>query len=320
MTIELAFLLVSFFVSVASVMFFAKKNRQRKILGKDINKKSGKELPEGVGIALVAPLWASIIIFNIAFGFSVDTIAAGLTATGLSLVGFEDDKRHKFKTKTISWKTRAAIIALICFLFAAMYAPSPIWILPFLFFVAGLASFENTFAGLNGLEIGSGFIISCFAAFLLLGTWLFPLAIALVGAIAGLLLFNRYPARVFPGDSGTLLIGSMAACLIVLSQNMALFFLAALFFVPHAFDFFVLKLLTNPRDTSQSRQLPYVLRKDGKLEVPRYPKSGLQLDFAKMLLLLFGPMKEWQVVAIEWAVVCANCAFWVVVFQHLQLI
>jgi len=313
-------LLFSFAVSTVSVLFFAHKNRALGVVGRDVNKKGDIELPEGTGIALLAPVWLSILAFNAIAGFSIDTITFGLTISGLSLVGLADDRKHKFKTKTISWKSRAMIIAFICLIFALMYAPSPLWVIPFLFFIAGLASFENTFAGLNGLEIGNSLVISCFVAYILAGSPLFPLAVAMVGAVAGLFLFNAFPAKVFPGDSGTLLIGGGIACLAVLSQDIYVVFLTALFFVPHAIDFFALKMLTNPHDASQSRQMPYALRRDGRLETPKYHDRKARLDFVKMLFRVFGPMYEWQVVALIWIIVALNCGLWTAVFRLLSLV
>ncbi len=324
-----AIFLLSFVVSALAVISIAKRNKKAGIVGRDINKRDGRMLPEGTGVAMLVPLWTAIFLFNalyyfdpnsIAFGFNIDSIAFGLAVSGLCLVGFLDDRKQKFKAETISWKKRASIIGLICLIFAYLYAPSPLWIVPLMFFIAGLASFENTFAGLNGWEIGSGLIISGFVAFLLIDSAVFMLAGALVGTIAGLFLFNAFPAKVLPGDSGTLFIGGSIAGLVVLTQRIELAFLAALFFVPHAIDFFGLKMVTNPHDVSQSGKLPYALLPDGRLGIPREGNKRPRYDFAKMLLKIFGPMPEWLVVALIWAIVAANCFFWLLLFQYLKLI
>ncbi|MBN2067931.1 MAG: hypothetical protein JW744_05680 [Candidatus Diapherotrites archaeon] len=320
MTPPVVFFMIPFFVSALTVVSVSKRNMKAGIVGRDVNKLDGRMLPEGAGIAMLAPLWTAIFLFNALLYFELGTIALGLAVSGLCLVGFLDDRKQKFKGKTISWRKRASIIGLICLIFAYMYAPSPVWIIPFTFFIAGLASFENTFAGLNGWEIGSGLIISCFAAFILANSWVFPIALALVGAIAGLFLYNAFPARVLPGDSGTLLIGSSIAGLVILSQRIELAFLAALFFVPHAIDFFGLKLLTNPHDVSQSGKMPYAVLDDGRLSIPKNGNKRPCYDFAKMLLKIFGPMPEWLVVAVIWVAVAANCIFWILAFQYLQVI
>lgn len=319
MMLELAFFLVPFAISVAAVRLVARKNMERGMTGRDINKADKRELPEGVGLALLGPLWAGIIMFNLFVAENTGFVAFGLTISVLSIIGFLDDRKQKFKVRTISWTSRAAIVGLVCMMFAMFYAPNAFWLLPFAIFVAGLASFENTFAGLNGWEVGSGFIIACFVTALLSTTGPMPIGLALVGAITGLLIFNVYPARMFPGDSGTLLIGGSIACLVILNQNTWLMLLTLLFFLPHAIDFFALKMVTNRQDMSQSKSPPYSLGRDNKLRIPN-EGGRARLDFAKMLLKIFGPMPEQLVVALIWIVVACNCLFWTVLFKGFGLI
>jgi len=316
------FVLVPFLLSVGSVALVAKWNFARGMTGKDINKKGQGELPEGTGIALLVPLWVSIILFNLIVAENSGFVAFGLTVSVLSIVGFLDDRKQKFKVRTISWTSRAAIVSLVCLMFAMFYAPAPLllWLVPFAAFVAGLASFQNTFAGLNGWEVGSGFIIACFVAFLLLSEGPWPMGLALAASIAGLLVFNVYPARVFPGDSGTLLIGGGIASLVILTQRLELMALTLLFFLPHAVDFFMLKFLTNRDDMSQSKVLPYSLGPDGRLKAPVGKDGKIRFDFAKLVLKVLGPMPEWAVVAVIWAFVFGNCLFWVAAFGWLGLL
>ena len=314
------FFSISFIISIAAVALVAKENRKRGIAGIDVNKADKRELPESAGIALLLPLWTAIIMFNWFIAENTGFIAFGLTVSVLSTVGFLDDRKHKFKVSPMGWTGRAVLTALVSVMFAMFYAPTIFWLLPFALFVAGLAAFENTFAGLNGWEVGSGLIIACFVAALLSPIGPMPIGIALVGAIAGLLVLNLYPAKVFPGDSGTLLIGASIACLVILNQGIPLMFLTALFFLPHMIDFFLLKLLTNPHDVSQSKQLPYALGADNRLRIPAKKGEKPRYDFAKLLLRLLGPMQEWKVVALIWAIVAANCLFWTLLFLWFKMI
>lgn len=74
----------------------------------------------------------------------------------------------------------------------------------------------NLIDGLDGLAGGVGLISSA-----AMGTWLFlagniPLALlawVLAGALVGFLIFNFNPARIFMGDSGSLIIGAILAVL-----------------------------------------------------------------------------------------------------------
>jgi len=322
MLFELAFFSVAFVASAFSVIVVARENKRRRMTGRDVNKADKRELPEGVGIALIVPMWIAIALFNLLVSENTGFVAFGLTVSVLSLVGFLDDRKQKFKVRTISWQSRALIVGLVCMMFAMFYAPEPtiLWLVPFAAFVGVLASFENTFAGLNGWEVGSGLIIALFVTSMLNPAGAMPIGIALVASILGLLIFNLYPARVFPGDSGTLFIGGSIACIVILNQDMFLMLLTALFFLPHAFDFFALKFLTNRQDMSQSKRLPYAIRQDGRLAIPNYPGQKPKYDFAKLVLKLFGPMPEWLAVALIWLVVIVNCGFWTLVFKGIGLI
>ena len=311
---QVIFFATIFLLSILSVHVSRKINLKNGIIGKDINKQDQRILPEAAGIALLVPLWfASLAIILLYFNqFNLFYFIFALTVSGFAFVGLMDDTKHKFMMKTTPWLFRAVPIAFISLIFGAVHFHNPLWAIVIALFIAGLASLENTFAGLNGWEVGSGFIISIFVT-LIVSTSLDPnlvlLSLALNGMILGLLFWNRYPAKVFPGDSGTLFIGAAIAALLVMNQRVDMIILGTLFFLPHAFDFFGLKLLTNPKDVSQSKSMPYAIRPDGKLSIPK-TGNGSKLDFAKLILKIFGPMKEWQIVVIIWTIVALNCLFW----------
>ena len=315
---EIIFFLATFVLSVAFVYFFAKLNKKNGIIGKDVNKLDQRIIPEAGGIAFLVPVWIAIIAIAALYqqGFNMFYFIFGLIVTAFAFIGLLDDTKHKFMMKATPWAFRAVPIAFVSLLFGAVHFHDPLWAFAIALFIAGIASLENTFAGLNGWEIGSGLIISLFVT-LIVATSLDPnlvlLALALNGMILGLLFWNHFPTKVFPGDSGTLFIGSAIAAILVMNQNFDMILLGVLFFLPHILDFFGLNLLTNPKDMSQSQNLPYAILSDGRLSIPK-TGNGSKLDFAKLLMKIFGPMEEWQIVAIIWVVVFSNCLFWSMLF------
>lgn len=97
------------------------------------------------------------------------------------------------------------------------YELPPAMSIGFSFFVyVVLVNAMNLIDGVDGLAAGIGLIAA--VAF---GTWLFLagdvalslLAAVLSGALAGFLIFNFHPARIFMGDSGSLIIGAILAVL-----------------------------------------------------------------------------------------------------------
>lgn len=135
------------------------------------------------------------------------------------LTGFIDDKFHLKPLQKLAGQILAASVA-VCgelvigsvvnpftgTLFYLGWLAYPVTI----FYLVAYVNIFNLIDGLDGLASG----IACIAAFTLFTLAMFAgrpdaatLAIALVGATLGFLRFNFYPASIFLGDSGSLLLG-----------------------------------------------------------------------------------------------------------------
>lgn len=82
------------------------------------------------------------------------------------------------------------------------------------FFIVGIVNAYNLIDGIDGLAASLGVMFSLLFAYFfytagLLG-WAY-MAIAVTGALIGFLFFNVTPARIFMGDSGSLMIGFLAS-------------------------------------------------------------------------------------------------------------
>lgn len=184
-------------------------------------------------------------------------LLAGLTLVFL-LLGLSDDVlmlRHK---GSLGLKARQKLA--LQFIFAGLFLllmhelqPAPpflrrpfgpnYWELPaWLYYLfAGLlivfsSNATNLTDGLDGLLAGLGVI--CAGAFALVIYWsrlnpeLGIFSCALAGGGLGFLFFNRHPARVFMGDTGSLALGAAFAGLAILSGlEVLLFFFGAIFFL-----------------------------------------------------------------------------------------
>ena len=91
---------------------------------------------------------------------------------------------------------------------------------PFTIFgIVGVVNAINLLDGLDGLAGGVCAIASvAFMAFAYLSgnSMLFSLSIALLGSVIGFLRFNDFPARIFMGDSGSLMLGYFMGCFSVM--------------------------------------------------------------------------------------------------------
>jgi phospho-N-acetylmuramoyl-pentapeptide-transferase len=207
-------------------------------------------VPLGVIAGAVIPLLlgAGSVKLGLLAGLTLGFLLLGLTDDGLML-------RHK---GSLGLKARQKLAlqfifaGLFLFIIYQLQLVRPLLRLPFslgfwelpgwLYYlfawllIVFSSNATNLTDGLDGLLAGLGVI--CAAAFALVIYWLgyHPelgiFSCALAGAGLGFLFFNRHPARVFMGDTGSLALGAAFAGLAILSGlELLLFFFGAIFFL-----------------------------------------------------------------------------------------
>jgi len=106
--------------------------------------------------------------------------------------------------------------------------------------LSGAANGFNLLAGYNGLEAGQGIIILSTLGFLVWqvnGNGIIATIAALyVIVLLGFLLYNWYPARLFPGDTLTYVTGAMIAIVAILGNAEKAAFIL---FIPYFLEFFL---------------------------------------------------------------------------------
>lgn len=149
-------------------------------------------------------------------------MAAGLI---LFMIGLKDDIVGLSPLiKFVAQFTNAFIIAMVANLrienlhgiFGQYELPYYASIALTVFFIVGIVNAFNLIDGIDGLAASLGVIISVLYAFLFYKSgdmgWAY-LSISLTGALIGFLFFNVTPARIFMGDSGSLVLGFIASVL-----------------------------------------------------------------------------------------------------------
>jgi phospho-N-acetylmuramoyl-pentapeptide-transferase len=205
-------------------------------------KKAGT--PTGGGILFAALGILGGVLATIAGHAGALPAAAGLLAGGL--VGFADD-RSKLQVGARGIPARLkfpiqVVLALPLAWFALAQGgwhqhllPDSPWLLFPLAVVAvvGTANAVNITDGMDGLAGGLSAIAFAATALLLPGAVVGEKAVAmtLCGAMVGFLVFNRYPARVFMGDTGSLAIGYALAVMAIQQGWILLLPLIGLVFV-----------------------------------------------------------------------------------------
>ncbi len=170
--------------------------------------------------------------------------------------------------------------------------------------IIGASNAFNMLAGMNGLEAGQGMLILGTLGYIAWGTGHSPAALIAACAVAALLafwLFNRYPARVFPGDPLTYSVGTIIAIVAILG-NMEKF--ALILFIPYFVEF-VLKLRGDFKKESFAR-----VRHDGALENQHAQWYSLTHVAVSFLRRVKGSAYEQQVV---WAIHLAQALLCIIV-------
>lgn len=127
----------------------------------------------------------------------------------LFFLGIVDDFRQiKPQTKLVGQIFAASMVAFLGF--RLHWIPSlTLDTLITIFWIVGITNAFNLIDNMDGLCAGTGLIAAIYFAFLFSGRFPDAAIIGAItgGAVAGFLMFNFYPAKIFMGDSGSLVIG-----------------------------------------------------------------------------------------------------------------
>jgi phospho-N-acetylmuramoyl-pentapeptide-transferase len=200
--------------------------------------------PTGGGILFVALGILAGVLATIAGHVGALPAVAGLAAGGV--LGFADDRsKLQVGARGIPARLKFPIQILLAIPVAwlatvqgaphQLFLPATPWVIFPLAVVAivGTANAVNITDGMDGLAGGLSAIALAAIVLLLPGAVAGEKAVAmtLCGALAGFLIFNRYPARVFMGDTGSLAIGFALAAMAVQSGMLILLPIVGLVFV-----------------------------------------------------------------------------------------
>lgn len=220
-------------------------------------KKSGT--PTMGGIMFIVGIAAAILVTTLIFSVNghFDTkyakcILLFAISLGFGIIGFVDDYIKVVKKRNLGLTAAQKFImqvVLAVIYVVVMYAMNelnpavripflsiewsmPLWLyIPFVMFVVvGVVNAVNLTDGLDGLASSITSVVAVFFAlvayiiFKEVGVTVF--SVSLVGALIGFLFYNKYPAKVFMGDTGSLFLGA-AVALIAIDLKMPIYLILA---------------------------------------------------------------------------------------------
>jgi UDP-N-acetylglucosamine--dolichyl-phosphate N-acetylglucosaminephosphotransferase len=303
----------AFAITALSLPKIINKLRAAGITEKDMHKEGTPQVAEmgGIGIVMGA-VGALLLVIGVhtffgsalGFGLNVPVLMATLTTMLIiALIGIFDDLFD------MSQRTKALLpIASAIPLVAIQSAGSTAMTVPFLgvvdfgwFYLVVLvplavtvcSNLTNMLAGFNGLEAGMGIVI--FGALSLIAFFanqpeMAVVSLAMLGALCGFILFNWSPARAFPGDAGTLVIGAGIAAAVIIGSFEAA---GVIIMIPYIVDFFVKAVNGFPKTFGTLR--------GGKLYCDKRPAGLVQYA-----MKLSGGISEKRLVL---AFIATECAF-----------
>ena len=215
-------------------------------------KKNGTPTMGGIAFILMPILVYLIFTFFTPASMNPDVMIIMLAFVGYGLIGFIDDyiivvKKDNEGLKPSHKFLLQSILAVVFFLIYRVHSSTTLWVpvfdvevdLGFLYFILVFIMFTaetnavNLTDGLDGLCAGQMLIaLAPFAIFSFLqkNTDVAFLILLVMSALLGYLKFNKHPAQVFMGDTGSLALGGLiAAVAMVLKQEILLVLIGFVF-------------------------------------------------------------------------------------------
>ena len=230
------------------------------VVVKDQNKKNKPLVPTSGGFAVLIGVLAGLmfVIFILTFFFGTSTrliyiLAASTSILIITFVGFIDDlliRKSKLSSAGLrQWQKPLLTLAAAVPLMVVNAGTHNIWIpligrvelgliyplvlIPLI--VVGAANMVNMLAGFNGMESGMGIIY-----IFMLGLYAYVnkaenatvIAAVVLGSLIAFYYFNKYPAKILPGDSLTYLLGGALGSIAILGNiEKAAFIVSIPFFI-----------------------------------------------------------------------------------------
>jgi len=283
-------LLVAFFVTFLILPAWIKRAKKFGLVGSDMNKYKKTSVAEAGGIAVITGFVLSVLLYiaiktfyiksneNVIEIFALLVSILMLAFIGLmdGLLGWKIGLRKRFRI--ILCLFAAVPLMVINAGYSAVLLPIvghinlgliyPLILVPIA--IVGTSTTFNFLAGFNGLESSQGILILSGLSMVAYFTgypWLTLVGFCMVLSLMAFWIFNKVPAKAFPGDVLTYPVGGMIAIIAILGnmEKIAIFF-----FIPYIIEV-ILKL--KGRLVKQSFGKP---NKDDSLEMPYNKIYGLE--------------------------------------------
>lgn len=302
---------LSFVCTLLLTMRWIPVAKRAGLVGRDMNKPSKPEVAEMGGVAVLGGIVGGLLfyiglntfLFN-NISFNLQLFATMSTVLLIAIIGFIDDLLG-WKLGLTQWQkpllTIPAALPIMAINAGVSYISLPLVgtpdlgiLYPLVFVPIGIVGASNGFnmlAGYNGLEAGMGILIILgmgTASYVTGSSHVAMICAVTAAALSAFLIFNWYPAKVFPGNGFTYMVGAIIACVAILANMEKLAIIA---FIPYFADF-ALKTRSKMKAEEFGKVQP-----DGSLKKPYERYYGLSHVFIDIISKVKGKAYERDVVA-----------------------
>lgn len=298
-------IVLGFLLTLLITPIWIKRAKKVGLSGKDMHKLDKREVAEAGGISVLLGFTLGVLsyIFLKTFYFKsqdnlIEIFAILTSILIVGVIGLIDD--------LLGWKIGLNKKTRLAFL---VFASIPLVVInagestmmgvnfglfyPMVLIPLGIVATSSTFnflAGYNGLEATQGILLLgalSIATWLTGTTWLSLVLLTMVACIFGFYLFNKCPARVFPGDVFTYSVGALIGIAAILG-NIEKF--AVFIFIPY-----ILEVILKSRGKLKVQSFAKV-NNDGTLEKPQKKFYGLEHVAISIVKKIKGKVRENDVV------------------------
>ncbi len=294
---------VAFIVTFIGTPVVANVMKRRGITGEDVHKLTKVRVPEMGGIAILLGLTTGTMATAILFPNSrpevIAFVGTVLIAGGIGVV---DDVRP------LGARVKPLLTAIACLpiLILGTYDPFPnipligtvrltvLYPLLIPLAIAVTSNAVNMMDVMNGSMAGTVAIVAVAVMIVLLAAGdlhTASIAAALLAAMLAFYYFNRFPAKIFGGDTGSLAVGAALGALSILGRIETVMIVALIPQIMNAF--YGLASVGGLRERREIRQRPVRLLSDGSLEANT--ERGTPVTITR-LILAAGPLSEKDIV------------------------
>ena len=286
-TLLIISLAIGFFTTLFFTPVWIRKAKQIGLVWEDMHKKDRtKKVAGSGGVGVFFGFMLGFLVYIAIKTFYlqdmsqfIEMFALFTSVLIIGLVGFIDDLLG-WRKGGLSKRSRLMLLLIASIPLAVINAGESIMmgiefglLYPLFFIPLGIVGASTTFnflAGYNGLETSQGILILSalsLVAWFTGNSWLGLISLIMVSCLVAFYIFNKYPAKVFPGDILTYSVGALIAIVAILGNMEKI---AVFFFIPY-----IIEVGLKSRGKLKKQSFAKV-NHDGSLELPYKKFYGLE--------------------------------------------